>query len=169
MVFSRACLLGVALGALVAGAALAQETPPDIHFVQKGSGLAIKSHVVSLTRQHYTLTTTISTSVSTSSDLHKKTAILAYFWGGPNCLPPKRQHYQLAQRKTAYALIHTGTSMGTTNRCGATLFEFQDIYYTLATKRAVGATDHVKAALIVPFYHGYTVTANVLLNVYIGP
>ena len=170
MVFSRAWLLGVALGALVAGAARAQEAPPDIHFAHRGFGIKVKTNIVDPTRQHYTSTVTVSTSISTSSDLHKKTPIWSYVWYGPKkCGPPKAQHYQLSQRKTAYALIHSGTSMGTINGCGATLFKFRDIYYTLATKRAVGSTDHLRAALIVPFYLGYEVTVNFIFNVYIGP
>jgi hypothetical protein len=169
MVFSRAWLLGVALGALVAGAARAQEAPPDIHFAHRGFGIKVKTNIVDPTRQHYTSTATISTSISTSSNLRKKTLIWKFVWDGPNCGPLKPQHYQLVQRKTVYALIHTGTSMGTLSGCGGTLFKIRDIYYTLATKRAVGSTDHFKAALIVPFYHGYEVTVNFLFNVYIGP
>jgi hypothetical protein len=170
MEFSRALVLGVALGALVAGAASAQEAPPEIHVAQGGAGLAVKTHVVKLTRQHYTLTSTISTSVSTSADLHKKALIWPYVWyGAKDCLAPNAQHYQLVQRKTVYALIHTGTSTGTRNGCGTTLFKLRDLYYTLATKGGVGATDHLKVTYVVPFYHGYEVTINDIFNIYIGP
>ncbi len=170
MTLSRAWLLGVALGALVAGAASAEVLVPDIHIRREGSGFVVKNWVFNPTMQSYTITISESPSISTSADFHKKVDILEYAWVGKSkCSPRKPEHIVLGQRKTAYALIHAGTSMGTINGCGDTLFKFQDVYYTLATKRAVGKTDYVKAALIVPFYQGSRVMINFNLNVSIGP
>ncbi len=170
MALSRAWLLGAALGALMTGAAWAQDATPAIQFTQSGAGLAVKSWIFDPTSQTYTTTLTAPVSISTSSDFHKKVDIVDYSWGGgKKCSPPKPEHFALAQRKTAYALIHTGTSMGLRSGCGDALFKYQDIYYTLVTKQAVGKVDPVKATLIVPFYHGYRVTINFNLNVSIGP
>ncbi len=72
MVISRAWLLGVALGALLAGTAAAQSLPLNVQLAQNGAGFVTKSWISSEIPQNRTSTATIPVSISTASDFIRR-------------------------------------------------------------------------------------------------
>ncbi len=170
MALSRVWLLGVALGALVAGAARAQQLVPEFQFVQRGRDLVVKSHIFNPTRHHNTATETISASVSVSSDLRKRVDLGGFIlFNQKTCVEAKPEYFRDVQRKTAYAIIRNGPSTGTVNGCGSVVYKFHDIYYELVSGEGVGSTDHFSATFVVPLFLGSKWTTNLKFNVLITP
>ncbi len=163
-------LLGVALGALAAGAASAQEMIPEFHLAQKDGGVVVKSRIREPARHYNTGTETIDTSVSASADLNHKVDLGAFAWlNRKKCIEAKPQYYKNVPRKTSFAEIRTGVTTGTENGCGNAIYKFHNVYYKLTSGANVGSTDHFTAPFFVPLFEGTHYTTYFKFNVYIAP
>ncbi len=145
---------------VLAAPALAAERAPNIHLAISAKGMPVTAHVKSPVRDpkytNYTVTETFSADISTGSYYKEKILLLGDTWyNSSTCGEPPTEKWTGLPKKTMYAKVGTGTSTGSIGGCTGVTFTFQDIDYTLETKKAVGDEDVVQGDLVAKKWQGY--------------
>jgi hypothetical protein len=174
MTIKGALLAGVSICTICAGSAFAK-TSPNVLVAQMHPGHAVvKTSLHSQEPTNLTSTFGVTTAISASADLKKKTKLAATYYtflhSGTFCNEPK-QKVKLSTKKTKYAKLSTSTETYSEG-CGTPSTFYGDVY-DLQTAKAKGKTDTFTSSLIgKKIYYGGTVykkgTLNLELSVEIG-